>query len=95
MIGDLGLGRALGGATAFAHTRGIGTPLYYSPEVCEEAPYNAKSDIWAFGCLLYELLAGEPPFTAANQARSENTRTSVLPGWVVDAASLARRMEPT
>lgn len=70
VIGDLGLGRALGCATTFAHTRGIGTPLYYSPEVCEEAPYNSKSDIWAFGCLLYELLAGEPPFTAANQARA-------------------------
>lgn len=78
VIGDLGLGRALGGATAFAHTRGIGTPLYFSPEVCAEAPVNSKSDIWAFGCLLYELLAGEPPFTASNQARSTTRRHAQL-----------------
>ena len=69
VIGDLGLGRSLAGSAAFATTRGIGTPLYASPEQVQEAPYDAKSDIWAFGCLLHELLAGAPPFSAANQAR--------------------------
>jgi NIMA (never in mitosis gene a)-related kinase len=38
-----------------------------SPELCEEKPYDEKSDVWAFGCLIYELATGKPPFTAANQ----------------------------
>lgn len=47
--------------------------------MCEEAPYGPKSDIWAFGCLLYELLAGEPPFTAANQVRAPHSHLSYRP----------------
>ena len=39
----------------FAHTM-VGTPYYLSPEMCEEKPYNEKSDIWALGCVLYEML---------------------------------------
>ena len=51
----------------FAHTI-IGTPYYLSPELCEERPYNYKSDIWALGCVLYELCTKTQPFRAANQA---------------------------
>jgi len=65
-IGDMGLGRILGPQSNFAHT-GVGTPLYFSPEICEEQPYNFKSDIWAFGCVMYELASFKPPFTAQNQ----------------------------
>ena len=35
----------------------IGTPYYLSPEVCQEKPYAWPSDIWAMGCILYELCA--------------------------------------
>ena len=35
--------------------------------MCEEKPYNEKTDIWALGCLVYELCALRPPFLAANQ----------------------------
>jgi len=42
-------------------------PLYFSPELCNEEPYNFKSDIWALGCLLYELVTFHPPFVASNQ----------------------------
>ena len=65
-VGDLGLGRLLSEQSSHART-GVGTPLYFSPEMCEERPYNAKSDIWALGCLAYELCALRPPFLAANQ----------------------------
>ena len=66
VIGDLGLGRVLGARSAFAKT-GVGTPLYFSPELAQEKPYNDKSDVWAFGCLAHELLVGKPPFEAKNQ----------------------------
>ena len=66
VIGDLGLGRVLGAHSDFAKT-GVGTPLYFSPELCKEEPYDHKSDVWALGCLAHELLTGCPPFTAENQ----------------------------
>eukprot|EP00002_Diphylleia_rotans_P034035 TRINITY_DN7283_c0_g1_i3.p1 TRINITY_DN7283_c0_g1~~TRINITY_DN7283_c0_g1_i3.p1 ORF type:complete len:950 (-),score=201.46 TRINITY_DN7283_c0_g1_i3:308-3157(-) len=65
-IGDLGLGRILGPMTQ-ATQRIVGTPLYFSPELCEGRPYNQKTDIWALGCLMFELASLRPPFTAANQ----------------------------
>jgi len=65
-IGDLGVAKALGTTTAFAHTV-VGTPYYLSPELCEDKPYNAKSDIWALGVVLYECCALTFPFTALNQ----------------------------
>jgi len=42
----------------------IGTPYYMSPEIWANRPYNAASDIWALGCMLYELCALRPPFLA-------------------------------
>ncbi len=38
-----------------------------SPEMINEMRYNEKSDIWALGCLLFELCALVPPFEATNQ----------------------------
>ena len=65
-IGDLGVAKELND-TLFAKTY-IGTPYYLSPEICEELPYNEKSDIWALGCILYELATFKHPFNASNQA---------------------------
>lgn len=39
-----------------------GTPLYMSPELVQEQPYNHTSDLWALGCILFELSSGLPPF---------------------------------
>ncbi|NXX57403.1 NEK5 kinase, partial [Scopus umbretta] len=44
----------------FAHTC-VGTPYYLSPEICENRPYNNKTDIWSLGCVLYELCALKHP----------------------------------
>lgn len=41
-----------------------GTPYYASPEVWQDKPYDKRSDIWSLGCVLYELTALNPPFTA-------------------------------
>lgn len=65
-IGDLGVAKRLLN-TARAYTF-IGTPFYLSPEICEEKPYNEKSDVWALGCILYEMTTFKHPFNATNQA---------------------------
>ena len=64
-IGDLGIAKELI-QKRYASTL-IGTPYYLSPEICKEKPYNEKSDIWALGCILYELCTFEHPFDANNQ----------------------------
>jgi len=43
-----------------------GTPYYASPEVWKDKPYDNKSDIWSLGCVLYEMITLNPPFTASN-----------------------------
>ncbi|XP_061481256.1 serine/threonine-protein kinase Nek2 [Rhineura floridana] len=65
-LGDFGLARILHHDTSFAKTF-VGTPYYMSPEQINRMSYNEKSDIWSLGCLLYELCALSPPFTAFNQ----------------------------
>jgi len=65
-IGDLGVAKKLISTAAFAHTM-VGTPYYLSPELCEDKPYNIKSDMWALGCVLYELCTLKHPFDANNQ----------------------------
>ncbi|KAM3602655.1 uncharacterized protein V6R79_008244 [Siganus canaliculatus] len=65
-LGDFGLARLLNHDTSFAKTF-VGTPYYMSPEQMNQMSYNEKSDIWSLGCLLYELCALSPPFTAYNQ----------------------------
>ena len=65
-IGDLGVAKVLSHSGCFAKTL-IGTPYYLSPELCEEKPYNDKSDVWALGCILYELCTYQHPFVARSQ----------------------------
>lgn len=62
-IGDLGVAKEM--KQDFARTV-VGTPYYLSPEMCEEKPYNEKTDIWALGCVLYQLCTGHYPFEAQN-----------------------------
>lgn len=42
----------------------VGTPYYMSPELCQGDKYNFKSDIWAMGCVLFEMLALKRAFDA-------------------------------
>ncbi|GAA6060618.1 hypothetical protein JCM10212_004597 [Sporobolomyces blumeae] len=62
-LGDFGLSKAMQQA-AMTQTY-VGTPYYMSPELINGQPYDVKSDIWALGCLIYELCAGHPPFHEA------------------------------
>ncbi len=63
VLGDLGIAKALSQTSELARTK-IGTPYYMSPELFENKPYNHKSDIWALGCVLYEMATFKHPFEA-------------------------------
>jgi len=61
---DFGIARALGEGQNVTQTAAvIGTAQYLSPEQARGEAVDARSDVYAAGCVLYELLTGEPPFT--------------------------------
>ncbi|KAL6117891.1 uncharacterized protein ACO6RY_15590 [Pungitius sinensis] len=64
-LGDFGISRVMADTADMSSTC-VGTPSYLSPELCQDVPYSSKSDVWALGCLLYEICALRAPFTAAN-----------------------------
>lgn len=84
-VGDFGISKVLENTSAFAKTT-IGTPYYLSPEICMERPYSYASDMWALGCILYELVALRVPFDASSLQSlvTKITRgpAPVLPGHV-------------
>lgn len=61
-LGDFGLSKLMQ-SHDFASTY-VGTPFYMSPEICAAEKYTLHSDIWALGCIMYELCTKEPPFNA-------------------------------
>jgi len=66
-IADFGISKVLGqGAQAFARTL-VGTPYYLSPEMCLKQPYAWPSDMWALGCVLYEMCALKVLFDQAQE----------------------------
>ncbi|KAI9542309.1 hypothetical protein NQZ68_020656 [Dissostichus eleginoides] len=58
---DFGFARSMSVSTLVL-TSIKGTPLYMSPELVEEKPYDHTADLWSLGCILYELHTGAPPF---------------------------------
>ena len=65
-IGDFGVSKILENTKDMAKTV-IGTPFYLSPEMCENLPYDERSDVWALGCVLFEMCTLRHPFEAKNQ----------------------------
>lgn len=62
-IADFGISKVLSSAQAMARTM-AGTPYYLSPEMVRKQPYACPSDMWAMGCVLFELCALRVPFDA-------------------------------
>ena len=71
LVADFGIARAVeeGGKQKLTQTgMAVGTPVYMSPEQASGEAVGPSADIYSLGCVLYEMLAGEPPFTGKNAA---------------------------
>jgi serine/threonine-protein kinase len=106
-VTDFGLARAVEQAGMTRDTvsgQAVGTPAYMSPEQVAGSPVDSRADIYALGCVVFEMLVGQPPLeghsprsTAARRRKHTPTpvelyRPSIPPG--VDDA-LARALDPS
>jgi Tol biopolymer transport system component len=100
---DFGLAKAMDGADAVdpmnsptfaspATQLGVilGTTAYMAPEQAKGKTVDKRADIWAFGCVLYEMLTGQSPFAAASAAESLAHIVAREPDWTALPASLPR-----
>jgi serine/threonine-protein kinase len=72
VVCDFGVARALsvvGANTLTGAGVSLGTPAYMSPEQAAADAVDGRSDIYALGCVMYEMLAGAPPFAGSNMQR--------------------------
>ncbi len=62
-VADFGIARVIAGAETIAQTAAVlGTAAYLSPEQAQGQPVDQRSDLYSLGCVLYEMVAGRPPF---------------------------------
>ncbi len=71
----------------------FGSPLYMSPEQCMGDPVDHRSDIYSFGCVLYEALTGSPPFNGGNALSTLMMHQSRAPDSLKEA-SMGRVFTP-
>ena len=66
-LGDFGVSRVLSATSELAKTF-VGTPYYLSPELLQNEPYGAATDVWALGVIFFEMVSLRHPFEANNFA---------------------------
>jgi predicted Ser/Thr protein kinase len=76
---DFGIARAAGGTSLTQTATVLGSASYLAPEVSRGQPADARSDIYALGCLLYELVTGRPPFTGELPAAILHQHNTAIP----------------
>jgi serine/threonine protein kinase len=64
----------------------FGSPLYMSPEQCMGQDVDVRSDIYSLGCVMYECLAGKPPFSEENLLATMYKHMHQVPGKLTDIA---------
>jgi serine/threonine-protein kinase len=85
VVADFGVAKALTASSADSTgltTSGlaVGTPAYMSPEqAAGDATVDARADVYALGCVAYEMLSGKPPFTDPSAARTLVAQVSQAP----------------
>jgi serine/threonine-protein kinase len=104
LVADFGIALAVSSASGTRMTEtgmSLGTPHYMSPEqAMGERELTARSDVYALGCVTYEMLVGEPPFTGptaqaivakmmTEEPRSLTIQRSTVPALVDDAVLTA------
>jgi len=89
MVADFGIALAVSAAADGRLTQTgitVGTPAYMSPEqAASERTLDARSDVYSLGCVLYEMLAGEPPYTGS-------TAQALITKRLVDPVPAVRRL---
>jgi serine/threonine-protein kinase len=82
VVTDFGVARAIneaGGEKVTATGMAVGTPAYMSPEQASGEEVEARSDLYALGCVLYEMLAGEPPLVGTTPQSTAAKRLTDRP----------------
>ena len=69
-----------------------GTPEYLSPEMVMKLPHDYRVDIWSLGVLLFECLAGYPPFTGQNEIELFRNIKQLKIKWPIDFPPLAKNL---
>lgn len=75
---DFGIAKAIT-AVQKTHTQTVGTLAYMSPEQIDARPAETRSDLYALGLVLYELLSGKPPFASASPRELLNLQCTAAP----------------
>jgi len=113
VVADFGIARAITAAAGETRTAtltavgtALGTPAYMSPEQATGSrDLDGRSDLYSLGCVLYEMLAGQPPFTGHSvesllrqhlsaEAPSLTILRPAVPGWVAAAVQRALAKTP-
>jgi serine/threonine-protein kinase len=98
VVADFGIARALNHSVDQSLTAtgvGIGTPAYMSPEQASaEREVDGRADIYSLGCVLYEMLGGEPPFSGRNaQAVIAKRMSQPAPSVCVIRAAVPKKLD--